>query len=109
MRSKSRSTRKAASHLPLLGITMGDPAGIGPEVIAKAMADKALRRLCHALIIGSFAVMERTVKRLGLPVKVFRVDGHDAMAFREGTVAVLDPLDPPLAAFKPGTAAKETG
>src|SRR5215204_5530172 len=109
MRSKSRPASKTTSDLPLLGITMGDPAGIGPEVIAKAMADKALRRLCHPLVIGSFPVMERTVKRLRLALKVFRIDGHDAMAFREGTMAVLDPLDPPLGAFRPGTAAKETG
>src|SRR5437868_2713884 len=109
MPSKSRAASKGTSHLPLLGITMGDPAGIGPEVIAKAMADKVLRRVCHPLVIGSFPVMQRAVRRLRLALKVFPVDGHDAMAFREGTMAVLDPLDPPLGAFKPGTAAKETG
>ena len=40
---------------------MGDPAGIGPEVIAKALADKALARMCCPVVVGSRAVMERTI------------------------------------------------
>ena len=45
---------------PLLGITMGDPAGIGPEVIAKALAGTSLRRLCRPIVIGSLPVMQQT-------------------------------------------------
>ncbi|RPH79219.1 MAG: 4-hydroxythreonine-4-phosphate dehydrogenase PdxA, partial [Nitrospiraceae bacterium] len=45
---------------PLLGVTMGDPAGIGPEVIAKALAGKKLQRLCRPIVIGSFQVMQQT-------------------------------------------------
>ena len=40
---------------------MGDPAGIGPEVIAKALADRALTRLCTPVVVGSRPVMERTI------------------------------------------------
>ena len=51
---KSASTGEGAS--PFLGITMGDPAGIGPEVIAKALAGATVRRLCrplgHRLVSG---------------------------------------------------------
>ena len=48
-----KSPRKGAKEIPLLGITMGDPAGIGPEVIAKAFAATTLRRVCQPLVIGS--------------------------------------------------------
>jgi 4-hydroxythreonine-4-phosphate dehydrogenase len=95
--------------LPLLGITMGDPAGIGPEVIAKALAGKALRRLCRPLVIGSGPVMERTIKSLKLKLNVVPIAGHDIEPFRLGQVAVLDPLDPPLGRFTVGIAASETG
>lgn len=102
--------KRAGSHSkPLLGITMGDPAGIGPEVIAKAVTSRALRALCCPLVIGSFPVMERTIKVLKLKLKAVRVDGHEAVLTREGTVAVLDPLETPLRKFAPGVAAKETG
>ena len=58
---------------------MGDPAGIGPEVIAKAMTNRSVRNLCCPLIIGSLPVMERTVKALKLRLKVVPVDGHESV------------------------------
>ena len=39
-------------HRPIIGITMGDPAGIGPEVIAKAVASLEVMRIARILIIG---------------------------------------------------------
>jgi 4-hydroxythreonine-4-phosphate dehydrogenase len=88
---------------------MGDPAGIGPEVIAKAVAGGALRNVCRPIVIGSFSVLERTIKALKLPLKAVRVDGHEPMPLRQGTVAVLDPLDRPLGKFTRGVAAEATG
>jgi 4-hydroxythreonine-4-phosphate dehydrogenase len=88
---------------------MGDPAGIGPEVIAKAVAGRGLRAICHPIVIGSFPVMERTIKTLKLKLTALRVDGHDRLPWREGTVAVLDPLEQPLGRFTQGTAAAATG
>ena len=94
---------------PLLGITMGDPAGIGPEVIAKALAEQSLRRLCRPIVIGSFPVMQQTVKRLTLKMDVIRVEGHETAPPRSNQLAVLDPLDRPLGRFPPGVAAPQTG
>lgn len=88
---------------------MGDPAGIGPEVIAKAVAGKGLRKVCYPIVIGSFPVMERTIRALKLRPKAVRVDGNEVLPVREGTVAVLDPLETPLGNFTPGVAAVETG
>lgn len=96
-------------RLPLLGITMGDPAGIGPEVIAKAIADRRLRAVCRPIVIGSFPVMERTINSLKLSLRVRRLDDHESGAWRAGTVPVLDPLETPLGKFSPGVAAAETG
>ena len=88
---------------------MGDPAGIGPEVIAKAMTHRALRTLCCPLIIGSFPVMQRTIKALKLKLKAVPVDGHEAVLTSGEAVPVLDPLNKPLGSFTPGVAAKATG
>ncbi len=94
---------------PLLGITMGDPAGIGPEIIAKALVGPSLRSLCVPLVIGSLPVMQRTIHALGLKLTAVPVDGHAAIPPRERTVAVLDPLEKPLGRFRPGMAAAATG
>jgi 4-hydroxythreonine-4-phosphate dehydrogenase len=88
---------------------MGDPAGIGPEVVAKAMVSRAVRQLCRPIVIGSLPVMKRTIESLGLALQTVRVDGHEALPARRGTVAVLDPLQSPLGKFTPGVAAAETG
>src|SRR3990170_5676953 len=48
---------------PIVAVTMGDPAGIGPEVILKALIDPAIQRVCHPLILGDWGVLNRT--RLG--------------------------------------------
>lgn len=94
---------------PLLGITMGDPAGIGPEVIAKTLAAGKVQRLCRALVIGSFPVMQQTVKNLKLKLNVIRVEGHETVTPRPNHLAVLDPLEDPLGRFTRGVAAIETG
>ena len=45
---------------PIVAVTMGDPAGIGPEVILKALADPAIKKSCRPLILGDWGVFERT-------------------------------------------------
>ncbi len=96
------------SPLPLLGVTMGDPAGIGPEVIAKALADRALGRLCRPVVIGSRLVMARTIAWLKLPLEVVAFDPQGAKP-KAGQVAVMDPLATPLTRFRLGRASEETG
>jgi 4-hydroxythreonine-4-phosphate dehydrogenase len=56
---------KAVSRLPL-AITMGDPAGIGPEVSLKAIADPAVRRRVAPLLVGDPGVWLETARRLRL-------------------------------------------
>jgi 4-hydroxythreonine-4-phosphate dehydrogenase len=48
---------------PIVAITMGDPAGIGPEVILKALADPAVTRACDPLILGDWGVLQRAAAR----------------------------------------------
>ncbi|MDF0665368.1 MAG: 4-hydroxythreonine-4-phosphate dehydrogenase PdxA [Nitrospira sp.] len=88
---------------------MGDPAGIGPEVIAKALSGARLHNVCRPIVIGSLPVMERTIKALKLKQRILPVAGHEPMMPQRETVAVLDPLETPLGTFKPGIAAAETG
>jgi 4-hydroxythreonine-4-phosphate dehydrogenase len=52
-----------ASHKPIVAITMGDPAGVGPEVILKALMDPVVRRVCYPLILGDWGVLQRTRRR----------------------------------------------
>ncbi|WP_455241454.1 4-hydroxythreonine-4-phosphate dehydrogenase PdxA [Petrachloros mirabilis] len=104
-----KSTTTHPYGKPLLGITMGDPAGIGPEVIAKALAESSLRRICTPLVVGSCSVMQQTVKKLKLKLEVRSIEGHEPDRPGKSQIAVLDPLEKPLGRFRPGMAAPQTG
>ncbi len=53
----------------LIGITMGDPCGIGPEIILKSLKSTTIRKSANYVIIGSDEVLERTAKTLKIPVR----------------------------------------
>jgi 4-hydroxythreonine-4-phosphate dehydrogenase len=52
--------------LPRIGVTMGDPAGIGPEVVLKAVAEDEVRRICVPVIIGDAQLLAHTARTLDL-------------------------------------------
>lgn len=54
------------SGLPVIGITVGDAAGIGPEVTLKAIADERVISVCKTLVIGDAEFLSRTAAEFGL-------------------------------------------
>ncbi len=56
--------------LPRIGITLGDPGGIGPEIILKALVPENSLPKAHYIIYGSVLVLEEEIKRGGLDVKI---------------------------------------
>jgi len=49
-------------NLPIIGITMGDPAGIGPEIIIKALSDQGIYGLCIPVVLGDESVLSHYLK-----------------------------------------------
>ena len=56
--------------LPIIGITMGDPTGVGPEVIVKVLSSKSTFRFCRPVVLGDKKVMQRAIKLLGSTLKI---------------------------------------
>lgn len=82
------------SMKPIVGITMGDPAGIGPEIVLKSLMDKEVYNGLKPVVIGSYEVLSNTKKELGLKLNLNKVSTVDNGLFRSGTIDVLDiPLD----------------
>lgn len=63
---------------PRLAITMGDPAGVGPEVIAAAWRDEQVHDWCRPLVVGHPEIMRRAVRLLNLPIEVVEIDAPEA-------------------------------
>ena len=55
---------------PAIAITMGDPCGIGPEVVVKALADPRVYASCRPLVIGNTFAMRQAVQATGLPLDI---------------------------------------
>ena len=58
---------------PWIAITMGDPAGVGPETIAALWPDKSFHQACQGLVVGSASVMRRAVALTGNSIEVVEV------------------------------------
>jgi 4-hydroxythreonine-4-phosphate dehydrogenase len=69
---------------PTIGIIMGDPAGIGPEITLKALADPEVPRLCRPVVIGDRALLDRLSRTLGLDLRL------SAEPVAEGDIQVID-------------------
>ncbi|HZX25831.1 MAG TPA: 4-hydroxythreonine-4-phosphate dehydrogenase PdxA [Telluria sp.] len=69
-----------------LAITMGDPSGIGPEIVAKTLAPGGE----HAVVFGSVAVMADIVRRLGLACEVRRIGMPHEARPRPGVIEVIE-------------------
>ena len=93
---------------PIVAVTMGDPAGVGPEVVLKALAHPAVGRSCRALVFGDWEVLRRTEKKIRSGVKLTLWEQRRFWP-RTGGVAVhsLSSLSP--AECKPGRPSRACG
>lgn len=55
-----------ANNKPRIALTMGDPAGVGPELVLRAMADPIIYELCHPVVFGDLGVLKRCSQTLGI-------------------------------------------
>ena len=79
---------------PILGITIGDPFGNGPEITVKALADKTVYYRCRPLVIGDVTAMEyaaKAAKRVsGIDMKVRAIKAVGEANYEYGVIDVYD-------------------
>ncbi len=73
-----------------IAITMGEPWGIGPEIIVKALFCAEIRNYCSPIVIGDAGVIKKAVKLTGLPLKVISVSDLSDLKPGAGRIEVLD-------------------
>jgi 4-hydroxythreonine-4-phosphate dehydrogenase len=78
------------SYKPLLAITMGDPAGAGPELVVKALDAAEVRPLCRGLVIGDAGVMRAAAEIVGIPMEIHTVTAPGEVREGDRILNVLD-------------------
>jgi 4-hydroxythreonine-4-phosphate dehydrogenase len=87
---------------PVLGITMGDPAGIGPEIAAKALAEPEVREKARPLVIGDARVMASAAQVAHVNQEVRALARVSEATFAPDRIEVLDLANADPAAFTIG-------
>jgi len=103
-----------AAHRPTLVVTMGDPAGIGPEIVVRALASAALRRTAHLAVAGDPGVLARAARRVRarLAFKILAPgDANLAAALRgsKGGIPLIASTEDGWAAIRPGSPTPASG
>lgn len=75
---------------PVIGITMGDAAGIGPEIIVRALADPAVYGRSRPLVIGAAARLRRAAEITGSGVRIRAVEGPEQAGYTAGVIDCVD-------------------
>jgi len=78
------------STLPVLAITMGDPASIGPEIAVKALLQENIHAICRPMLVGDAAVFQQITDVLKLPAKINALNDVSEAKFEIGTIDVVD-------------------
>tara|TARA_B100000809_G_C15058226_1_gene501412 strand:+ start:244 stop:1251 length:1008 start_codon:yes stop_codon:yes gene_type:complete len=94
---------------PYLAITMGDPAGIGPEVTAKALQDKWVYDNVRPFVVGSTAAMSDALRLIGAPGTASLAHTLDDVKGEYGNIDVLDLENLDYGSIEPGKHSVEAG
>ena len=75
---------------PVIGIPMGDPAGIGPEIVIKALMDESVFDICKPIVIGDASVLGQIRDIIDARVEIKPVGSADEAEGVPGTIDVID-------------------
>ena len=95
---------------PVLALTMGDAAGIGPEIIVKALAQPEVHSLCRPLVVGDLATVQAHLRFWpgAQPPALVAVENMSAWRWTENVIPVRQP-GAPLAGVQPGQLSAAAG
>lgn len=88
---------------PVIAITMGDPAGIGPELVVKVLSDTTVWARCAPFVIGDLAALADAVQVIGSDLRFRAVADLSEACFTPSEIDVLRPVDLPAEIVPPGT------
>ena len=96
-------------YKPIIGITMGDPASIGPEITVKAAADERLYELSKPVIIGDAKTLKEAVKFSNVEIKLHTISSVREAKFIPGTIDVVDLKNVDLSKLEHGKVSSMAG
>lgn len=75
---------------PLIAVPIGDPAGVGPEIVVMALADKRVMDAAGCIVIGDRKIMEQAIAITGAKLKIHTVEGPEEGTYQPGILNLID-------------------
>lgn len=75
---------------PIIAITLGDPAGVGPEIVVKALKNKEIYYQCKPLVIGDYEVLRKALEITKSSLKLNVVSKPDEGKYTLGTIDYIN-------------------
>lgn len=75
---------------PIIGIPLGDPAGVGPEIVVKALNNKEIYEKCNPIVIGDKNTIEQAMKFCGISLNINVVKEPKDGKYEHGTLDLID-------------------
>lgn len=75
---------------PLIVIPIGDPAGIGPEIVAKALAEPRVIEAADCIAVGDKKIMEQAIRITGVDLRIKAVKGPEEGEFEKGILNLIN-------------------
>jgi 4-hydroxythreonine-4-phosphate dehydrogenase len=94
---------------PIVAITMGDPNGIGPEIIAKALAIPEVRLMCVPLVIGNVDIMNQAIRLAQVPLRIVQINNANEVDSSTDAISIIDPGNLDLTRIVPGQISPSAG
>ena len=79
-----------AEKKPMIAVPIGDPAGVGPEIVAKACALEKVNDAANVIVIGDRQVMEKAISIVGADLKINVVEKPADGDYRFGILNLID-------------------
>ena len=95
--------------LPIIAISTGDPAGIGPEITIMALGSDVVYGYCRPLVVGDARVIRQAIRFCGAHLEVNVIEHPGSGKYRSGTLDVIDLTNADPASFSIGKVSAITG
>jgi len=94
---------------PLLAVTMGDPAGVGAEIVVKTFADRKIFERAQPFVIGSAACLQQACVQTGIAAEIQSIASVDKVRETTNCIQVLEPLAFDIDGLEIGVVAAASG
>ena len=86
----------------LIAVPIGDPAGVGPEIVAKSIASKEVFDAANCIIVGDKTIMENAIQIVGADLTIHEINEPEEGDFREGILNLINLGNVDMAKFEFG-------